>query len=476
MAEVIFEPLNAVHAQIKTSPDVRAELRDCFTFEVPGARFSKLYKAGVWDGTIKLFKDGKLYVGLYDKLQRLCESRGYPYSIPDIKQPGLTDEQVLEFINGLDIPDKFERRDYQLETIKIATQNPRAIFLSPTASGKSFMIYNIFRYHNKKTLLIVPRESLLYQMASDFVDYGYDPDMIHTISSGAEKWSDKPITIALWQSAVKMINEPDWWNQFGMIIGDEAHTFAAKSLVTIMESLTECHYRYGFTGSLDESKCNAMVLEGLFGPVHVVTTTRELMDAGHVSDLAVNVLILKHPAPACKVKRKYQEEVDYLIGSPERNQFLTELVLNLEGNTLLLFHRIDAHGKLLYEMLKDCGRPVYFVHGKVKGKDREVVRKQIEDDENAILIASVGTFSVGVNIKRLHNIITASSWKSRVMNLQSIGRGLRLGSDKTICNLYDVVDDLSWKKRKNYVLQHGEHRIKLYAEQQFDYTVHKIEL
>lgn len=477
---VEFHPINDVHARITASPSVRAEIKDHFTFEAPNARFSPKYKSGLWDGKISLFKHGKLYVGLGDRLKHFCDARGYQY-VSHARQydcPFSNQDEIQDFLDTLGIPEQFDVRDYQLDAFQRATEAHRALFLSPTSSGKSLMIYHIIRFYQRKTLIIVPTVTLVHQMAGDFLDYGEVPEAIHSIGGDhKERWSSKNITITTWQSAVRMLDQPQWWEQFEMVIGDEAHRFAANSLISIMEKLENCSVRFGFTGSLDDSKCNALTLEGLFGPVYEVTTTRKLMDAGYVSDLAINILILKHPDPFCKIKMKYQEEVDYLIRSQSRNQFITQLALHLEGNTLLLYHRVKDHGKVLYEMLQNqTNRPLHFIHGGVDGEERNDVRRLIEEQENAIIVASVGTFSTGINIKRLHNIITASSWRSRVMNLQSIGRGLRLGDGKTICNLYDVTDDISWKKRKNYTLLHGETRIRLYNQQQFNYEINKIHL
>lgn len=474
---VEFTPINAVYAQVTASPSVRAEIKDHFTFETPNAKFHPLVKRGVWDGRISLYKNNRLYTGLEGRLRAFCEKRGYNL-VPESKSPPpVTDlDDIQDYLDTLGIPDQFDTRDYQLDAFRKGIEAHRTLFLSPTSSGKSLMIYHLIRFHEKKTLVIVPTVALVHQMAGDFKDYGEQEDSIHTIAGG-ERWSGKNITISTWQSAVKMLDTPEWWQQFGMVVGDEAHRFAAKSLISIMEQLEHCYIRYGFTGSLDDSKCNAMTLEGLFGPVYEVTTTRKLMDAGYVSKLDVNIVILKHPEPVRKHKFKYQEEVEYLINCKPRNDFIRDLALHLDGNTLILYHRVDGHGKGLSEsLIKKTNRPVYFVHGGVDGEDRDAVRKLIEEQDNAIIVASVGTFSTGINIKRLHNVITASSWKSRVMNLQSIGRGLRLADDKTTCNLYDIADDMSWKKRKNYTLIHSETRIKLYNEQQFDYKFSKIQL
>lgn len=486
---VQFIPEDSIHGKVIAPAAIKAELRQFFTFEVPSAKFQASYRRGHWDGTISLFKNNRLYMGLERRLYRFCKDRGYPYHTDIPPHQNVSDQELEAFIAGLDIPDEIERRDYQFDALRKGVHDNRAILLSPTASGKSLIIYMLLRWHMKKTLIIVPRKALVHQIAGDFVDYGCDPDFIHVVQDG-DVWSDKPITISTWQTVVKQ--SPEWLSQFEVVIGDEAHTFAAKSLVYIMENLSGCEIRYGLTGSLDDSKVNQLVLEGLFGPVYTVTTTRELIDAGHVSDLKVEIILLKHPPEICKAlhntaslnrnnkmvkKLQYQAEVDYLIRCKARNEFLRDLAINLSGNTLLLYHRVEDHGQILADMIREyTDRPVYFIHGGVDGEERNDVRAQIEEDEESITVASVGTFSTGINIKRIHNIIAASSWKSRVMNLQSIGRGLRKADDKTICNFYDITDDLSWKKKRNFTILHGEQRIKLYNEQGFEYSIHKVQL
>jgi superfamily II DNA or RNA helicase len=323
---------------------------------------------------------------------------------------------------------------------------------------------------------VVPTISLVHQLASDFVEYGCNPDWIHKILAGQEKTTDRSIVISTWQSLTEM--DEEWFQQFSVIIGDEAHRFAAKSLTTIMEKLKDCPVRLGFTGSLDGSKCNAMVLTGLFGPIQHIISARELIDEGYASKLDVNVIILKHPDRIRQLKKmRYPDEVSYLIGCEPRNKFINKLVSSLDGNTLVLFYRRE-HGDLLYEMFKKKfpNRKIFLIHGDVDGEERNDMRGEVEEEDNAIIVASYGTTSTGINIKRLHNIIFASAWKSIITNMQSIGRGMRLAVGKDKCMLFDLSDDISWKKRRNHTLNHVYERIRLYNEQKFDYTVDRINL
>jgi superfamily II DNA or RNA helicase len=170
----------------------------------------------------------------------------------------------------------------------------------------------------------------------------------------------------------------------------------------------------------------------------------------------------------------YQAEMDWLVRNDARNRFIKNLALSLKGNTLILFQYVDKHGKVLHDMLK--GDNVHFVHGGVDGGEREEIRHIVEQSSSSIIVASYGTFSTGVNIRNLHNIIFASPSKSKIRILQSIGRGLRKAESKDIATLYDISDDLIWKSKKNFTIQHFAERVKNYNEEKFDYKIYKVNL
>ena len=270
--------------------------------------------------------------------------------------------------------------------------------------------------------------------------------------------------------------EKSFFKDYDVIIGDEAHLFKSKSLVNIMTKLEHAKYRFGFTGTLDGTQTHKWVLEGLFGPSYKVTKTEELMKQGHLSQLDIQCLVLKHPP---KKFETYEDEIQYLISHEQRNKFIINLALDLKGNTLILYSRVETHGAILYEKInnsKHTDRKIFFVHGGVDAVQRESIREITENESNAIIVASYGTFSTGINIKRLHNVIFASPSKSRVRNLQSIGRVLRKGKDKVKAILYDIGDDCTHNSRKNYTLNHLIERIKIYNEENFNYEIITIQL
>ena len=472
---------NEVYLKVECENSTAMDLSEYFTFYVPNYKFTPAFKNKIWDGKIRLFNrlNNTLYVGLLPHLKKFCEERDYELKIDD--ELSTTENfslvEAKEFADTLGIP--FEVRDYQIKAFAHCVRNNRALLLSPTASGKSLIIYLLVRWFSSKTLIIVPTVSLVSQLQKDFKDYGYDSDKyVHEIMSGREKTTDVPIIISTWQSIYKMPKK--WFDQFDVVIGDEAHLFKAKSLTSILTKLEDCKYRFGLTGTLDGSQTHRLVLEGLFGAVKQVTTTKELMDKSNLANLTIKALVLKHDESICKSNKnhKYQDEIDYIVRSHSRNKFIRNLTLSLEGNTLLLYQFVEKHGQVLYNMIleKSENRPVFFIHGGVGVDEREEVRRLTEEENGAIIVASYGTFSTGINIRRLHNIIFASPSKSKIRTLQSIGRGLRLGENKDSATLFDIADDLTYKSRKNFTLDHFMERMKIYNDEKFEYKIYTINL
>ena len=485
MSDLILHKKNEVFIQFECERNIAQELSDYFTFFVPGYQFVPAYKNRLWDGRIRLadLRNFTIYHGLVPYIEKFCKERDYKLEIDS----DVTSTEVLsvveaeEFIKTLNLP--HEVRDYQLKSFIHAIRNKRILLLSPTASGKSLILYLIVRYlqasNHKKGLLIVPTTSLVEQMFSDFKSYGYDSDKYcHRQYSGKEKHTNSFLTITTWQSIYK--NPAEYFEQFDFVLGDEAHQFKAKSLTTILSGAINTKYRIGCTGTLDGTQTHKLVLEGLFGPVFKATSTAELIDKGQLASFKIKCLILKYPEAVCKMARDwdYNTEVEYIVMNRARNEFIKNLALSLKGNSLILFQFVEKHGKDLHNIIQEQakGRHVFFVYGGTDVEVRESIRAITEKEKDAIIVASYGTFSTGVNIRNLHNIIFASPSKSRVRNLQSIGRGLRLGENKEEAVLFDISDDFRIGKFANYTLKHFIERVKIYDEEKFSYKFYNIEL
>lgn len=503
MDKIRVKKLNHVNLQIECDSGIQMELSEHFCFFVPGYKFMPAFKNRMWDGKIRLFDVRKqtLYCGLFHYLKEFAEVRDYQivveenhvYGRPDTEEiidvPALLNELTLSSGKTMIKP-----RDYQVDALDHALRNRQALLLSPTASGKSLIIYMALRYYlesyQASILLIVPTTSLVEQMYSDFEDYAYFEeefkveDYCHRIYSGKEKYNvKKRVIITTWQSIYKLPSS--WFQGFGMVIGDEAHNFKAKSLTSILEKCHNAKYRIGTTGTLDGSQTHQLVLEGLFGPVKKVTTTKELIDSGALADLDISVVLLKYADEICQKvsKLKYQDEVDYIVRNEDRNKFITNLALDQDGNTLVLFQFVDKHGKPLHDMMRkklesfgSTNRKLFYVSGETDVDTREKIREITETQSDAIIVASLGTFSTGINIKSLNNIIFASPSKSQIKVLQSIGRGLRKSADGKGTKVFDIADDLHWKAKKNYTLQHAGVRISIYSKEKFKYKIYEVNL
>jgi superfamily II DNA or RNA helicase len=491
MAKLTVEKLDDVYMRVISEPSVEQELADFFTYEYPGARFTPQYKARLWDGKVRLYDQIRktLYIGLLDYVEQFCERNDHEieFKTPIRAESNLTEEKVERFVRALELPAKIEIRDYQIEAITTALDKQRTLLLSPTGSGKSFIIYSVMRWHiakGRKCILVVPTTSLVEQMYTDFEDYsssnGWDvSEHCQKLYSGFTKEFTKDVMITTWQSIY--LQPRKWFEQFDVVFGDEAHQFKAKSLIGVMEKMNSIPYRVGTTGTIDNKKIHRLVLEGVFGPVHRVTTTNKLQQEGKLAKLNIMCVVLKYPEETRKERKNktYQEEMDWLVSNEKRNKFIRNLSIKTGGNTLVLFQYVEKHGKILYELIKERvheDRKVFFVYGGTDTTDREAIRHITEGEEDAIIIASYGTFSTGINIPSIENVIFASPSKSKIRNLQSIGRGLRLKNGKTHCNLFDLADDLHWKSWKNHTLNHAAERYKTYTEEEFKLKIVEVDL
>ena len=481
---MIISKKNEVHLCVKTEPNYARELSDFFTFEVPGARFMPTYRNRIWDGKIRLYSvaSNEIYVGLLPYIEEFAKRNEidieYKEGVLNERKYGTS--ELDKFVRGVSPKSKgtiLQIRDYQMAAFVHAVRNDRSLLLSPTASGKSLIIYLLTRwYESGKVLILVPTTSLVEQMYSDFVDYGYNEKMMQRIYQGHSKEITNQVVISTWQSLYKMPKK--FFDNFGCILGDEVHLFKAKSLTSIMNKLQHCVHRHGFTGTLDGTQTHRLILEGLFGSVNRVTTTKELMENKTLAKLNIKCIVLQYPEVDCKFMKdqNFQDEVDLIVRDERRNRFIIDLTTHLKGNTLLLFQFVEKHGAVLYDMLKDLDRKVFYVHGGTDTQTRENIREITEKEKDAIIVASYGTFSTGINIRNLHNVIFSSPSKSRIRVLQSIGRGLRQGTEKSAATLYDIADDFTHKSRQNFTLRHFMERINIYNEEEFNYEIKNLKV
>lgn len=480
--QLTIERYDASYIKVHCSDDGLAqELSDVFTFKAPGYRFHPKFKAGWWDGNIKLYNVSTrlIYHGLSHKIEKFCEDNDVECINNLPKLPVATD--ILSFVDSLNLPD--ELFDHQRDALKAVSKSPRHLFISPTGSGKSLIIYIIAMYTvlvmDQKVLIVDPTVALLHQLYVNFQDYGLEDidEVAYRVYTGQDKNAEHPVIISTWQSIYKQ--PPKYFDKFGCVIGDEAHLFTASSLVDIMKKLNKCEYRYGFTGTIADAKSHEFVLQGLFGSIVNVATTAELQDKKILAKIKVNCVILKHGKPECAAVKKedYQVESDVIVDCVERNEFIIKLATTLKGNTLVLYRLVDRHGVPLYKAIKDVSKlPVHFVSGTVDGEEREEIRQTIMGGDESITVASYGTFSTGIDVPNINNVVFASPYKSKIKVLQSIGRGLRRKKDGSSLTLYDIADDMRSGKYINHTYRHMQSRLELYVRELFDYNIHNITL
>lgn len=491
------EYMNDVQMRVYASGGVEHDLSEFFSFFVDGYRFMPKYKNKMWDGKIRLYTPyaQTMYTGLLNVVIEYARMMDHEIEVdPKLIKCfwSATDKNyIIDFINNLEIHTDgklIEPYEHQIQAIIAGIQMNRMTLLSPTSSGKSLVAYCLIRWYlehsDDNILIVVPSTMLVDQLVSDFDDYSsHDTwsadDNCHKIYSGKDKQTDKRITITTWQSVYKL--RKAWFDRYGVCINDETHQAKAKSITSIMEKLPQCPVKIGMTGTLDGAECNKLVISGLFGPVREFVTTAELMEKGLIAQLKIENIILEYPVEDCKIVKPltYQKEIKFIVNHAKRNNIVADLAA-IQTETCLILANNVAHCKSLHELCKKktagSGRQMYLITGATKQDQRNEIKAAAELHKGAIIVATYGCLSTGVSIKNIHSVIFASPTKSMIRTLQSIGRGLRISSSKWKVKLYDIVDDLSHMKHKNYALKHFIVRLKIYNKQKFDYAINKLKL
>ena len=489
--DILIHYRDELRCTLQCNPGISFEISEEFAFFVNGYKFMPQYRAGRWDGRIRLYdvRQRAFYIGLLPRLKEWAEESGYTIGYADGEQffaNRIPFDQSL--YDDLLTKVKFKPKWYQDLAVKTALQDGKTLILSPTGSGKSFIIYLIARYlvdyHDMRILITVPSTSLVEQLTTDFIDYTIDDwdaeSKVHKLYGGKEKMTDRPIVISTWQTAWKLPKA--WFSRFWAYMCDEAHGADAKCISGIVDQMAHAPIRTGLTGTLDGTVMHELDMMARFGKLKRVASTKELMDDGDLAQLEIDCIQLKYEEEDIKIVKHldYQKEVDFLISHPKRNKIMAKIAANQPGNVLMLFNYIQKHGEILYKLLEPLaekrGKKLYYIHGKTEVEDREKIRQILEKENNAILLASFGTLSTGVNIKNLHFVMFCHPYKAAIKTLQSIGRVLRLAEGKVKAKLIDFADDLSYTtkggvKKQNLILGHFLQRLKLYVQEKFKYKI-----
>lgn len=486
---------NETFAKIDCNEEINHEINNLFSAFAPGYRFNPRYKHHLWDGRTRFYSPitQLLPIGFVTNLVNWSKKKGYTYKFDGFNNfvdNEVDPEDIRTFINSK-LKNGYQIRDYQLNAVYNALNKKRGILLSCTGSGKSLMIYSIFRYllerkKLKHMILIVPNVSLVEQMYSDFKDYGWDDieNYVELMYAAKKPTHKLPILISTWQSLEKL--DKEFFDKYQAMVIDEAHQSKANVVSRIAKASYNSQYKIGTTGTLPQELSDQMAINGVIGDVIFELKSKELIDAGVLTKMNIAGIFLKYPEAFIKENkdRIYQEEIKMVEEYSTRNKCLNFIIDHSKptDNILILVNHRD-HLKQTTKYLNDNypDRKVSVIHGDVKATVREKIRTGIEHEEGTLLLATYATMSTGVNIPKLHSIVLFSNSKSRIKVLQSIGRGLRKHNTKNKVIIFDIIDDLSYKTRngkikKNYCMQHYDERLTFYKEQEFPVITHSLNI
>jgi len=492
--EIIYlNKVNEVYFRLDLSPSQAMELKEHLSFYANNYKYHPQFKAGFWNGKIYMFntRDKLLPIGLLPHFVTFCTQFKYifVFNFDRTKEFGsnLVEDRFDKFIEAIFPADcNFYPRYYQQEGIFKALTNKRGILQLPTGSGKSLVQYSIIRYLlacSEKILLIVPTVALVTQMFSDFKEYGWDDIESHCcLVYAGQKIEDKSLVISTWQSIYN--KSSNFFKPFTALMIDECHLASGMSISNVSRNCINAHYRIGVTGTMPKDDASKYTILGHLGPILYTLDAKTLIDEGVLSKIEIRNVIVKYPSQMCYKRKDYQEEITDILSCSSRNKTLDYILNKVQdkSNILILVQRIE-HLKIVRDYIVDNHQKydVYEIYGDTSPEDKELIRKNMEISENAIIVSTFSSFSTGLNVKRLHHVLFYSSYKSEIKILQSIGRGLRTHETKDKVVIWDVVDDIRYQYNKklvnNYSYNHWKNfRLSYYEEQRFDYTNEQINI
>jgi len=488
------------------TPHEMEQITISLTKKIRGWYFNPLVKKKLWDGNIKFIdKFNRIPIGLVQKLQSVCGKYNMSLEIQDTDRMywDFDEEDFDSWSTEFCTKMKKQPRDYQIDAAKRIIKHQRSISEIATSAGKTMIIFLVFSYLKTRgmvdrMLVVVPNTNLIVQTVEDFEEYSNDRTLIKfktQMVSGESKekgQQNADLIIGTFQSLVKL--EEPWFDGIKGICIDEAHHTNANSVKKVISKCKNAAFKFGLSGTLmQDDTADALTIQAFIGPLINTISPQDLFDKKVATPVNIKIIRLKHGNDEIKQKlhflRQRKREVegskqlslerDLVIKSKERFKFVCEMLSKTTKNSLVLFQNIkDNYGKRIYDQLRETcdDKDVYYVDGSTASSLRDEYKKSMEEGNNKILIASFGTFSTGISINNLHNIFFVESYKSEKIIKQSIGRGMRLHSQKEKVMIIDVVDDLSWKGDKNYLLKHGDSRLEIYEQEGFPYKIYKVDI
>jgi superfamily II DNA or RNA helicase len=507
--------------------------------KVKGYKFNPKVKMGIWDGSIQYFRNGKINLGLWKEALRGCQEIGAPFQMENKEEFPINRDVTLEKVQsfckeffkfhkvrtkeGEWIP--FMPYDHQIESAYKILKNRYCMAEVATSGGKSLIISIVMFYTLKhiepkaKFLIIVPSITLVTQFYDNIVEYNWgvnnliemrdkkletilNPDAKYTpcdvrveevMSERPRKYTgtdDANVYIGTYQSLEKWPKE--FFQQFHTVVTDEAHGAKAKTITTILQKTFKHAYsRFGVSGTFpDDETCEILTIQSVLGPKITEVSAQDLKEKGIITPMDIKVVVMNHNdlefddrvgqiRKAGMGKEAFDIEKDFIHISDKRLEFIKKIVDKCDSNTLLLFHTIEYGQKILNKLSDELtDKEFFYIDGEISGKKREVIKKEMEktDGKVKVLVASFGTLSTGVSINAIFNVIFADSFKSEQIIIQSIGRALRLHSDKKKAMIFDLVDVFSPNNLNNILYRHYLERKKFYIKRKYPFKEIRINL
>ena len=448
-------------------------IREHFSVKNEAAHFQRRMGRFIPSRTYVISNNGKVDIGLVKEITSFCKSKSIDVTIDDkvisTLQPSLHKSNINDYSLKLTL------RDYQQEIINRCIQAGRGTVVLATAGGKTLTMAGLLEYYyqnyskNFKCLIIVPDLGLVNQTIGDFLEYN--------TSFTTSKWTGKDelnlstnvvvANLGILQSSKQDIS---WIEHIDILIVDEVHKLRRGNKVNKILAKTKTNNRFGFTGTLPPDNLDKWNIFGKIGPNLYEKMAHELRDEKYVTPAKVHVLEVNYTTPTSEIYQGnnsnafYLQESEFIRSNTYRNTLLSKLCNKLDNNALILVDYIE-HGELLTEAIKEtCSKKsVYFIQGSVDTDERKRIQLLMEEKKDIVVVAISKIFSTGINIKNLHYIIFAGGGKAKIKIVQSIGRGLRLHTDKKELIIFDIADNLRYGQR------HVEERLTLYDNEDIKY-------
>lgn len=499
---------------LKYFPETELEIRQTeyhFTRKIKNHRFRSKYG----DGDIRFFKPGNLLsIGLWNELVNMCKKNNFKVQMSqefvDKLKLDITESEIRHFCNSV-LRDNKQLTPYedQIESIYLALKMRFSILNLSTSLGKSLLIYMMilfifYKKLGKKVLIVCIDPDLVMQLYDNFLEYAGNKinlrlGMIHG-KSNRNKLADKRILIGNFQTLINMT--PEFFAEFDVVIGDEAHRASSKSMITIFDRCKNSVIRTGLTGSFkDDKSADYFTILANMGPVVNIVKKKDIMDKGMATPVNIQIYTLNYATREqrmkllmMKVQAKndeslyssiYRLEMEMIRGSEIRAEWVANYIVNKPGNTIVYFLDVMyGYGRKIMELckLKNAKRDYYYVDGDVPGDMRKIFMDRMESNDSITIFATYGTMSTGKNIKRLNNIICIEGLKAFEIISQTLGRGMRLHELKDYFEWIDIADDFSisdpdFGHYKGYSLKHLNERCSIYKNDEgLDYKTSNINL